>query len=92
MRESAALGPCGGSNGDQQGIDLQTAQQHGTGKNQLGERGESGIIAAGGDDAKARADILIFLIYTMVLTVYFLKFSSLFLLFHENLPKIRQKN
>ena len=38
------------------------------------------------------ANILIFLIYTMVLTVYFLKFSSLFLLFHENLPKIRQKN
>ena len=58
MRESAALGPCGGSNGDQQGIDLQTAQQHGTGKNQLGERGEGGIIAAGGDDAKARADII----------------------------------
>ena len=58
MWESAALGPCGGSNGDQQGIDLQTAQQHGTGKNQLGERGKRGIIPAGGNETKAGAHII----------------------------------
>lgn len=38
------------------------------------------------------ANILIFLIYTMVLTVYFLKFSSLFLLFHRKFsPKPGKK-